>query len=333
MDENSTKLTIDELKKLEKKSRHIVYRKYKKPLIDVLRFNAMWIVVPEYIEKDLRSMLKNIRDNEIKTDEIVIYNYEYETTLIWKRQRKWRKFLVDWKEFFSISTSGDTYRHTGMQGIEVYKWWKKSLLNWDIDEYQHINDIIRDEWHDVPEYITDDIPRFEKSDKYRRWEKEVEHDIILNENTSSWQWWKLTEKEKKHLINILNYSDESRFKIYEHLLFIEDAIEMKNNADKYNETLSVIYEILKWNIWKINNWKIKLDNWESKDILAFEWIKNFIKDRINDIDELFEYLKENTDKLENEFRFTQNWYNINELKEWYNDFKNDWNCIKDKLIK
>ncbi len=188
-------------------------------------------------------------------------------------------------------------------------------------------------WHDVPEYITDDIPRFEKSDKYRQWEKEVEHEIISQENTSTEKWWKLTEKEKKHLIKILNYRDNSRFKIYEHLLFIEDAIEMKNNADKYNEILSVIYEILKWNIWKINNWKIELDNWESKNILEFEWIKDFMVKRVSEVDELFEYLKNNTDRLANEFRFIKNWYDINELKDWYNNFKKDWEQIKLKLAK
>jgi len=327
---NHSNLSIDELKILEKKSRHIVYTKYKKPLMDVLRYNSMWVIVPEYIEKDLRSMLKDIRDNEIETDEIEIYNDEYETTLIWKRQKKWRKFLVDWKELFSIATSGDTYKHTGMQGIEVCKWWKESLKNWDIDEYQHINDIIRDEWHDVPEYITDDKPRFEKNDQYRQWEKEVEHEIILNDKTSTFLW-ELTEKEKRYLINILNYSDNSRFKIYEYLLFIDDAIEMKNNSYRYNETLSVIYEILKKNIWEINNWKIKLDNWKSKNILEFEWIKKFVKDRISEIEKLFEYLKNNTDKLESEFRFTKNWYDINDLKEWYDNFKKNFEEIKTKL--
>ncbi len=331
--DGSPELTLDELEILKKKFMHIVYTRYKKPLMDVLRFNSMWVIVPEYIEQDLRSIMKDIRDNEIATDEISIYNEEYETTLVWERQKKWRKFTLNWKNFFSIATSGDTYRHTGMQGIEVYKWWKKSLEKWDIDVYQHINDIIRDIWHDVPEYITDDIPRFEKSDKYRQWEKEVEHEIILQENTSVWKWWALTDKEKTHLINILNYKDNSRFKIYEHLLFIEDAIEMKNNSDKYNETLSVIYEILKWNIWKINNWKIELDSWESKNILEFEWIKDFMVKRVSEVDELFEYLKNNTDRLANEFRFIKNWYDINELKDWYNNFKKDWEQIKLKLAK
>ncbi len=116
---DSLELSLDELKILKKKFMHIVYTKYKKPLMDVLRFNSMWVIVPEYIEQDLRSIMKDIRDNEIATDEISIYNEEYETTLVWERQKKGRKFILNWKEFFSIATSGDTYRHTGMQGIEV----------------------------------------------------------------------------------------------------------------------------------------------------------------------------------------------------------------------
>lgn len=193
MKHTEVQLSIDEFQILEKKVRSIVY-KYKQNLIDVLRYNSWWTIIPHDMEKEIRSKLKDIRDNQTSLSIFTVRKNG--NSIVAHKIKNARKFKTKDKELYSLKKSWNTYLHTGNQSIWLYKYGKISLQNWDIDKYQFILDLIRAELHDLSEYITDDIPPFEKTKEYREWEKDVEHEIIMNENIFS-------DKEKDILKEII----------------------------------------------------------------------------------------------------------------------------------
>ncbi len=320
MNHINTQLTIDEFKILEKKVRSVIY-KYKEDLIDVLRYNSWWTIIPYDMEKKVRSKLKDIRDNQTNLNTFIVWSND--NTIVANKVKNVWTFKTENKELHSIKNSWNTYLHTGNQAIWLYKYGKMSLQSWDIDEYQFILDLIRAELHDLSEYITDDIPPFEKTKEYRKWEKDVEHEIIMNENIFS-------DKEKNVLKEILNYKKNSIFKTYEHLFCIEDAINMHKWKEKYNEVLSVIYEILKFNLPRFL-WQLELNNWHTTDMLNLSWIRTFFVENMKKIDELFIFVKENKKELFSEHRFKNNPYNKSDLWENFEDLKKPREEIKSKI--
>ena len=317
---NNEIFTIDELKTLEKKSRHILY-KNKEKLTDVLRYNSWWVIVPFVFEKKLREMLKSRRE-WIEFNSIFIW-IDDDNLLNWFKSKKWWVFGNWKKRFAEIETSGNTYKHTATQWFWLYEYWKLSLNNLDIDILQYINDNIVNLLHDRSEQITDDIPPFEKNEEFRKNEKIAEHNLIDNCNS-------LSNEEKEYLKNILNYKKNSRFKTYEHMYSVLDAINMKEKKENYNEVLSVIYEILKLNLPRFM-WTLELDNGNIVDMLSLIWIRSFFVDNLKKIDELFVFVKENKEELFNEYRFKDNNYCKSDLEWNFEELKRPREFIKSKI--
>lgn len=314
--------SLEELVVLDKKTRHIIYNE-KQDLESVLRYNSGGVIVPQNIEKELRKQLKHIRDKwEWFANNFYLWE-NWEINVI--KNGKWRIIDMWYKVLHEIETSWNTYKHIVRQWIFLYKYSKIDLEKWSIDIIQYNNDIIRNNIHDRNEKIDDDILSLEKDDNFRKQEKINLYKLID-------QQVNISEDDKIYLKSILQYKKNSRFKTYENILCIYDAINMMEKNSKYNEVLSVIYEILKLNLPNFL-WKIVLDNLNEINILELPSVREFFKDHENKIDELFEYLKKNKEKLYIEYRFKNNNYNREDMISNFENMKKPREDIKEEIRK
>ncbi len=312
--------TIKNLQTIEKIARKVIYNE-RAQLSNVLRFSDWGTILPVKRENLVREKLTEIRDNnkDIKSFNIT-KNWE---ELVATKKGNYRTFKIGNQIFSQLQSSGNTYVHTGKQAIVLHKYSDIALEKWDIDSIQYYNDMIRAVLHDRSEKITDDIPPFLKDANFKNFEKQSEEKLIDEKSAFS-------PSQKAQIKEILSYGKNSRFKMYEHLLSMRDIIDMKNNALSYNEPLSVIYQVFKNTLPKFL-WTIQLDNGNEVNIIEQHDVQSFFKDHSKEIDETFQYLKDNKEKLFNEHRFKEWKYDKKDVAENFDTFRSHWEQIKKEI--
>lgn len=128
-----------------------------------------------------------------------------------------RTYTYLWKTYQELPESGNSYNHMVSQAKNMIEFTIQDLEVWLLNEKEASAIRLANNFHDIPEYKTEDIISSLKTDAQRLQEHKVAEEIIDKTHRSS--------EEKYHLLAILQLieKDSKLFKTYEWARWIKDA--------------------------------------------------------------------------------------------------------------
>ncbi len=318
-----------DLHNLEKRVMYLL-DEYKLPLIQVLRYREESWFVPNEIELPIKHIIKNFQNIlEKKTythtfrdfslqkkdnnsfiisslvnksqNEVKIYKKNQTTKKHWA----YRNIHYQWMIYEELHLSGNTYNHILSQSEKVKNWTTIDQKAWIISLEEKQKIIIRNYFHDIPEYKDGDIICINKTDKDSNNEDKVADEIITNQD------WTSEEKVAMRKLSTL-HGKQKLFKLYEIMFYIFDIQNMVQNKNKYHESSSLVVATLWSQIPRF------IKNYELPNGKIFYWL---------DIPSCKQHLKKHMGAIDNLFAYTETIKRLEKREIEYQEWKKIWNEI------
>lgn len=314
----------------------VLLEQYKNPLIQVLRYREEAWFVPGEIELPVKHIIKNFQ--QISEDTRYAYEHKefsiqkkdanvflvstiqqstpYEVKIYKKDQtatRHWayRNIHYKWMIYEELHLSGNTYNHILSQAEKIKEWTAIDMKAWLLTEEEKQKLIIRNYFHDIPEYKDGDIICSSKTTQDSNNEDLIAQEIIDGQDRS--------DEEKTLMKNFFHLHDKQKlFKLYEIMFYTFDIQNMIQNRDKYNNSSYLAGATLWYQIPKLIK-DYELPNWK-----ILYWL---------DIPSCANQLRENSSAIDSAFAHVEKTGIADRRKNAYTTWKQIWeNVIKPYII-